>query len=203
LQYQRAVGRRRRQSPDLARIFATDGQMTSDEATLLYELARAARGGSIVEIGSFHGKSTVALALGARAGGGAAVHAVDPFVPFTGALGGRFSPADKTVQLRNLLLADVAEQVWLLHTTSLQAARGWREPIALLWVDGDHTYEAVSADLAAWSPFVVPEGRIALHDSIDASLGPARLIAESVAAGTYQTVQVKGTITVLRKRSSA
>jgi predicted O-methyltransferase YrrM len=176
--------------------------MTSEEAALLYQLAQDAAGGCIVEIGSFHGKSTVALALGARAGHRPSVHAVDPFVPFTGALGGEFSPADKTVLLRNLLLAGVAEQVYLLHTTSVQAARGWREPIALLWIDGDHTYAGVRADLAAWDPFVVPGGRIAFHDSVDPTIGPSRIIAEILAAGTHTRVQVAGTITVLRKAGS-
>src|SRR5262245_17675583 len=121
IRHRRALAAARRRPPDLARVAATDGQMTDEEAACIHALARDATGGCIVEIGSFHGKSTVALALGARAGAGARVYAVDPFVPFVALLGGRFGPHDKTELLRNLLLADVADAVWLLHLGSTQA----------------------------------------------------------------------------------
>jgi predicted O-methyltransferase YrrM len=199
IRYRRGLHRARRRPAHLAQVAATDGQMTDDEAACLYTLAREAAGGCIVEIGSFHGKSTVALALGTRGGAGLRVYAVDPFMPFTGLLGGRFGPEDKTVLLRNLLLADVADRVWLLHLGSTQAARGWQEPIALLWVDGDHSEPAVRADLAAWGPFVAPGGVVALHDSLDPGLGPRRVVEEMVGGGRWQKVREAGTITVLRK----
>jgi MMP 1-O-methyltransferase len=203
------VGHRRRllaargRPADLARVAATEGQMTDDEAACLYALAREAAGGCIVEIGSFHGKSTVALALGARAGGGARVYAVDPFVPFVGLLGGRFGPDDKTALLRNLLLAGVADGVWLLHLGSTQAARAWSEPIALLWVDGDHSEAAVRADLAAWTPYVAAGGLVALHDSLDPKLGPRAAIDELLASKAWERVREAGTITILRRAGSA
>jgi hypothetical protein len=194
------MARRARRPLDLALIAATEGQMTSAEAELLYRLAREAAGGCIVEIGSFRGKSTIALALGARAEGGARVYAVDPYLPFVGLRGGHFGPRDKTALLTTLLLADVAEQVWLLHTPSEQAARGWAEPIALLWVDGDHSYQAVRTDLASWGRFLVPGGLVAFHDSVDERLGPYRVIDEALRAGDYERVCTVGTVTVLRRR---
>jgi hypothetical protein len=197
--HRRRVRRRSRVSPDLAAIHATDGQMSAAEAALLYDLGRSATGGCIVEIGSFHGKSTVALALGARAGGKARVYAVDPYVSFVGACGGRFAPEDKTALLRNLLLAGVADQVWLLHVPSAHAAEGWTEPIALLWIDGDHTHVAVKTDVGAWEPFLVAGGLMAFHDSLDAELGPRRIIDELVASGTFTRVTVVDSLTVIRK----
>jgi predicted O-methyltransferase YrrM len=198
--YRRRLRRRSGRARDLAKIRATDGRMAEDEAALLYDLAREAQGGCIVEIGTFHGKSSVACALGARAGQGARVYAVDPFVPFVGVCGGEFGPADKTELLRNLLLADVAEQVWLLHTTSQHAASGWAEPIALLWIDGDHTYDAVKADVTAWLPHVTPGGTIALHDSRDPALGPFRMVDELLAGGRFERTGGVTSITVLRRR---
>ncbi|HJQ84974.1 MAG TPA: class I SAM-dependent methyltransferase [Candidatus Binatia bacterium] len=197
--FRRRLGRRRGRARDLAKVRATGGRMTAAECEALYDLAREAKDGCIVEIGTFRGKSTVACALGARAGGGARVWAVDPFIPFVGACGGRFGPGDKVALLRNLLLADVAEQVWMLHAPSTQAAAGWREPIALLWLDGDHTYEAVRSDLDAWAPFVVAGGTVAFHDSLDPALGPRRLIEELLARGGWERVRVVDTLTVLRK----
>src|SRR5438876_12126224 len=173
--------------------------MAPEETELLYDLARDAAGGCIVEVGTFRGRSTVACGLGARAGQGGRVYAVDPFLPFVGACGGRFGPADRTHLLRNLLLCGVAEGVWLLHLPSAQAAEGWTEPIALLWLDGDHSYEAVKRDVASWGRFVACGGTVAFHDSLDPQLGPARVVDELLAAGDFERVRVVGSISVLRK----
>ncbi len=193
------VRRRTGRARDLASVAATDGRMTGAECEQLYDLARAARGGAIVEIGTFRGKSTVACALGARAGGRARIFAVDPFVPFVGPCGGHFGPADRVPLYQNLLLAGVAEDVWMLHAASVQAAAGWSGPVALLWIDGDHAYEAVKRDVDAWAPFVPPGGIVALHDSLDDSLGPRRLIEEMLAGGGWERVRVVDTMTVLRR----
>jgi predicted O-methyltransferase YrrM len=196
------VGReieRQRRRARLATVAGVDGMLSEVECALLHDLARAARGGCIVEIGTYHGKGTIALALGARAGARVPVYSIDPFRPYSGPLGRhRFGPADKTELLRNLLRADVAEQVWLIHTPAEQAAAGWREAVALLVVDGDHAYEGVRTDFARWAPFVVPGGVIAFDDSLDACFGVARLIGEVLAAGGYERLVVKGKITAIR-----
>src|SRR5580698_9485727 len=46
------------------------GMVSLDVAELLYSLARDVSVGVIVEVGSYRGRSTVALALGSRAGHG-------------------------------------------------------------------------------------------------------------------------------------
>jgi len=37
-------------------------------------------------------------------------------------------------------------------------------PVHLLFVDGDHRYENVKADIAGWTPKIAPGGIIAFHD---------------------------------------
>ena len=201
--YRRRLRRRHRRPAHLATIAAIDGMLSNEECALLYELARAAQGGCIVEIGAFHGKGTIALGLGARDGARVPVYSVDPFLPYTGPLGRhRIGPGDKTALLRNLLLADVTEQVWLIHTHSAEAAAGWQGPVALLVVDGDHSYDGVAGDLGCWGRFVVPGGLVALDDSLDERFGVARLIRELLAAAEYERVRTAGKITVLRKRGA-
>ena len=39
------------------------------------------------------------------------------------------------------------------------------QPIDVLFVDGDHTYDGVKADWLAWSPLVRRGGLVALHDT--------------------------------------
>lgn len=198
--HRRDVARRRRRPPDLASIAAIDGMISNEECAFLYELAKTAGDGCLVEIGTYHGKGTVALALGSRAGRRAPVYTMDPFVPYSGPLQRRrFGPRDKTTLLRNLLLAGVTEEVWLIHTRADQAVAGWNRPIALLFVDGDHSYEGVRSDFTLWSPFVVPGGVIAFDDSFDPRFGVRQLIGEVLEAGGHERLDVVGKVTAIRK----
>jgi hypothetical protein len=64
------------------------------------------------------------------------------------------------------------------------AAPGWKEPIDFLFIDGDHSYDAVRRDWKNWSPHVTPNGYAAFHDALttapwmDDSFGSARFVAE-------------------------
>lgn len=64
---------------------------------------------------------------------------------------------------RTLVSAGVTN-VRLMPTSTLEAAETWTEPIDYLYVDADHSYEAVLSDLEAWFPHVRPGGVIAGDD---------------------------------------
>lgn len=186
---------------ETARILAIGGLMTHDEVRFLRRLASEAREGCIVEIGSYHGRSTIALAQGARDGAGLRVYSVDPYVPFRGPLGAEFGPRDKVAFMRNVVFTGMAEGIWTIHLTSEQAARCWDMAVSLLWIDGDHTYEGVRKDWESWSPFVVPGGKVAFHDSLDERMGVFRLISEILHGGGFRKLEVVDKITVLEKVS--
>lgn len=65
---------------------------------------------------------------------------------------------------RNLYEAGVSSTVRLVPSTTLDAAAWWTTPIDCLYVDADHRYEAVLADLRAWVPHVAPGGLIVGDD---------------------------------------
>jgi hypothetical protein len=169
-----------------------EGMIGDKEEALLTRLAGEVEEGCIVEIGSYRGMSTIALAKGARV----PVYAIEPHEEFTGVLGGRFGPADRRAFFKNLLQAGVVEQVRLVNLSSEVVAPGWRTPIGLLWIDGDHRYEAVRRDFYSWEPHL--QGNVAFHDSIQPTLGPMRLIDELLAGGFELVEQVQGT-KVLRR----
>lgn len=119
-----------------------EGQTSQQECRLLFDLAKDINEGCIVEIGSFRGRSTIALAKGILAGNGRVpLFAFDPHENFTGVLGGKFGPQDRKAFFENIIKADVAEVVHLVNLTSESVSPNWRQKIGLLWIDGDHTYE--------------------------------------------------------------
>ncbi len=147
----------------LEQVEAVEGWLAPAEAEFLIRAAARCSGrGAIVEIGSWKGKSTVALASGSMLGKGVGVWSVDPHEPTRLTPG---MPASSLQELqRNLEHAGVAEIVVPLVTTSQQAARNWNQPVELIFIDGDHSYASVRNDLDSWERFLVPGSIVAFHD---------------------------------------
>ncbi len=184
-------------SRDLLRAIAVEGMIQPDECLLLMRLASQVREGVIVEIGSYRGRSAIALAMGASRGPSAPVYAIEPHEDFTGVLGGRFGPDDKKVFQRNIERAGLSRAIHLTSATSETAAKSWNLEIGLLWIDGDHRYEAVKKDFELWSPFLNTDGRIAFDDSTVEGLGPHTLIEEILSTGSFRCLHTVGKVTVL------
>jgi predicted O-methyltransferase YrrM len=178
---------------------SVEGQISRNEAARLLELARTtAAQTAIVEIGSYRGRSTVALAFGSRLGNRNRVHAVDPHVEFRGYYGGQFGPQDMAAMYQNIARANLGELIAVINLPSVAAARSWTERnISLLWIDGDHRYEGVRADYDAWVPFVQPGGVIAFHDT--PAPGVEQLIRESTAAGQISRLGLVDCLSWYRK----
>lgn len=143
-----------------------NGWLTRDEGELLFTLAQALPPGStIVEIGSFFGRSTICLARGSMAGSGARVVAIDPQLgsPKHAHLLACDDP--EPWFLGNLERAGVRALVTPLRLTSVAAARDVAGPIDLLFIDGSHAYADVADDWAHWFPKLRVGGVVAFHDS--------------------------------------
>lgn len=140
------------------------GWLSEDEAQFLYELSGfVEKGQRIVEVGSYEGKSTVSLALGAR--NEVLVVAVDPHQ-------GDISEvqAGKVVNtyekfLSNIKFAGVDQRILVKKMSSVDAAKDYTgEPIGLLFIDGWHSTAAVLEDIDAWLPYLHPEGIVVIDD---------------------------------------
>ncbi|MCS6852737.1 MAG: glycosyltransferase [Gemmataceae bacterium] len=155
------------------RLHQVDGFLHPAEGYALYWLARHWPGqGRTVEIGSFKGRSTGWLATGCKEGGRDKVAAIDHFrgspehQP-----GGSHADADiaavgSTLPAFQRHLAQLGLTDWVTVHVGTSAAIGaqWREPIRLLFLDGDHSYEATAQDFLIWSRWVVPHGLVLFHD---------------------------------------
>jgi hypothetical protein len=189
--------RQRALPPHLRAVDRVKGAITLEEADLLFRLAGQTDGkGCIVEVGSYRGRSTVALAAGA---GSTPVFAIEPHEPFTGVLGGEFGPEDRAAFFEAMLDSKGYERVRLVNLSSEIVTPGWQQPVGLLWIDGDHSYEGVRRDWDAWKPHLVAHALVAFDDSTDEAIGPYRLIAELTQAGELTLVERVGKVTTLER----
>lgn len=177
----------------------TEGMISYEEAKLLYDLAREIKTGCIVEVGSYRGRSTVALGRGSIEGHKVPVFAVDPHENFNDGIGINFGPPDRAAFFKTMLDSDCYHVVRLINLSSEIVAPNWQQTIGLLWIDGDHSYEAVKRDFHCWLPHLAPNAIIAFHDSTNPKLGPWKLITEVTENNRFQVVAQVGLITVINK----
>jgi len=176
----------------------TEGSISFKEALLLYDLARQVINNCIVEVGSYRGRSTVALGRGSIDGGHAPVFAFEPHEEFTGILGGKFGPSDRGAFYKTMLETSCYHIVRLINLSSEIVAPNWNRGISLLWIDGDHRYEGVKRDFECWHPHLAAEAIIAFHDSTNPELGPKRLIDKLLETGNFEKTQQIDKTTVIK-----
>lgn len=158
------------------------GHLGKEEAYFLGLLAACVPAkGRIVEIGSFKGRSTVMLAKVASHYDLGQVVAIDPHnSPIL--LDHQANPEASSFKefLHSIEVAGVATHVESHLAYSTDVAASWNQPIRLLWIDGDHSYEGAKKDLDGFFPHLVPFGVVAFHDALNAFQGPIRVFVEDV-----------------------
>ena len=158
------------------------GYIGEMESRALGMLAAGSPGqGLIVEIGSFKGKSTVALASIAQHYGFGPVVSIDPHNA-PSVTDPRLEPGESSYDVFRASLrgSGMEQQVEVHRSTSRDAAAEWSRPIRLLWIDGDHTYAGAKEDFDLFSPYLSEGAIVAFHDTLFAFEGPIRVFVEQV-----------------------
>jgi predicted O-methyltransferase YrrM len=141
-----------------------EGWMSRSECKALFTVATfLPKPARIVEIGSYQGRSTVSIALGLSK-----TQKIVSIDPHTG---------DMTQVLKNLRIntfdalcdnlrrAGVEQSVDVIAKMSHEAIDDYdTEPIDFLFIDGWHSYEAVSRDIRDWCQFLTPNGTVIFDD---------------------------------------
>lgn len=148
---------------ELNLIAQIEGWLSDEVAELLMSIAARVSKGVIVEVGSWKGKSTVAMAL---ANPRVKIYAVDPF---TGSQEHEHLAASKVDTysefLENIQRYQVSEQITPLRMTSREAVHNVEEDVSMVFIDGSHEYDDVKLDFDTWFSRLVPGGVILFHDS--------------------------------------
>lgn len=200
-----------RSDPDYQSLFDdVHGYLHVEEGCALTALAAGLQTtGEVVEIGSYHGRSSCFIAFGLKLRGQGILHAVDHFEGSPEHQEGGGNEDEAVVSegstlsrfLLNLNRYGLSQYVKPTVSSSVEAAKKWSgDPIRLLFIDGDHSYEGSKADFDAWSANVAPEGVIAFHDVGDSWPGVTRFFQETVADGSGWDLKLAvGSIRVVQR----
>jgi hypothetical protein len=95
------------------------------------------------------------------------------------------------------------KNVRLVNLSSEVVTKGWTLPVGLLWIDGDHRYEAVLRDVTCWQPFLLPNSLVIFDDVKNVrtgvpSDGPGKVVEEAVAGGLFELISAQGKTAALR-----
>ena len=152
------------------------GWLSEDEAITLFELAGSLPGhhSVVVEIGSWLGKSSLVIAKGLKKNGEGVLYCIDPFnadgdeawtTVYSNIAAQQKLPLQEQF-VSNMKRHRTFDDIKVLAGYSTDFADKFSHPIDLLFIDGNHEFEAVLQDYEQWSPLIKPGGIIAFHDVV-------------------------------------
>jgi predicted O-methyltransferase YrrM len=189
----------------LDRVDKIEGWLTRKEAELLMSTTIKA---SIdlpsvhakVEIGSYHGKSTVLIGnVLKNFHPQSKIYSIDPH-------NGVVGDEDKTILTlapsltaftRNIERERLGDQVELIQDFSFNV--NWSRKISMLFIDGLHDYKNVSRDFNHFAVHVQSGGYIVFHDYADYYPGVKTFVNEVLADRAYQRVALVDSLMVIQK----
>ncbi|MGC1420381.1 MAG: class I SAM-dependent methyltransferase [Acidimicrobiales bacterium] len=194
------------------------GFMPRHEGLALYDLALA-RGGEVpagtwLEVGAWCGKSGVYLGAAAEATR-CVLYSLDHHHGSEENQEGwpHFDPdlvdgADGRLNTlpawqRTIALARLESTVFGLVGPSTTIAGHFAQALDLLFIDGGHGRDAAWADYEAWTPKVVTDGLLLIHDVFqdpaDGGQPPYEIYRAALASGAFVDVASEGSLRALRR----
>ncbi|MBC8287456.1 MAG: class I SAM-dependent methyltransferase [Nitrospinae bacterium] len=150
--------------------------LSLEEKQTLFELAaNGASCGVIVNIGVYLGGSSIILAKASKSKNREKVHSFDL----------KINEKSQDFYSKN----NVADWIIPQESDSVEAAKIWLDqgsnPIRLLLIDGDHSFEGAKNDIVHWTKSLAPGGVIAVHDYGNVSAGTKY---SEVVQAVYETI---------------
>ena len=203
-------------TPDQRQVAeAARGFMPPEEGLALWRAAMDSPDGSMLEVGSYCGKSACYLGPAALERGGLLFavdhhrgseenqvgwewHEPDLVDPAVGKMDTLpiFRRTIHNAGLESVVVAVVGQ--------SLPVAKAWSIPLSFLFIDGGHGVEPAANDYTYWTPHVVAGGTLAIHDVFpnpeDGGRPPyEQIYRPAIESGRFEEISVTGSLRVLRR----
>jgi predicted O-methyltransferase YrrM len=193
------------------------GFMPPDEGLLLHRWARErAPHGPLLEVGTYCGKSAIYLGAAVRELGGT-VFTVDHHRGSEENQAGweHHDPSLVDPELglmdtlpffrRAIARAGLEDEVVAVVGRSTTVSAHWRTPLSLLFIDGGHAAVHAHNDYSGWAPWVMAGGALVIHDVFpdpaDGGQPPYHVYLRALASGSFEEVEVVGSMRVLRRQA--
>jgi predicted O-methyltransferase YrrM len=174
-----------------------EGWFTADEAALLVRCATAAprdAAGGVVELGSYRGRSTVAIALAIqRSGKPIRMTAIDPHADYA------FGDGSNTYQSLIGTLADNGVEALVDVISARSVDVEFDKPLSMVFIDALHDESSVRADYRHVAPHLLPGGLILFHDYTDGFPGVVNVVNDLLLSGSYELVGFVDSLISLRR----
>ncbi|HET7486191.1 MAG TPA: class I SAM-dependent methyltransferase [Solirubrobacterales bacterium] len=181
----------------LPAVEAVDGWLSQPEVAALARCVAAApsdRAPDMVEVGSYKGRSTLAIAcaisdLGLRCH----LTTVDPHEGY------RYGDGHDTYStlIANLTRSKVDSAVTIVRSRGDEAQISG--PLCFAFIDGLHDAESVRADHEHISPLLMPGGLLAFHDYFEHYPGIVKLVGELMFSSEFEFIECADRLVVLRR----
>ena len=191
------------------------GFLNDKEAKKLQELfLNVHHLGSVLEIGTYCGKSTLNFAVVAKKIDGL-IYTVDHH---TGSeehqLGEEYHDEDlydrrlekfNTLPefLKNLRSSNLGKYIIPILSKSSEASKTFSETISLLFIDGGHSHEAALSDYNSWKEKICSGGLLVIHDVFpnpqDGGRPPFEIYSEAQKSEQFEDLGIYETLGILKK----
>jgi len=197
------------------------GFILDSEAERLYEIAlKAAESGPCLEIGSYCGKSAYFIGMACKKNNSILFSLdhhrgseeqqpgeeyFDPELLEKGVYAEK-KPRINTFNIfRNTIeRARLEDVVVPIVAESCVAGRMWSTPLSMVFIDGGHSFDAAENDYKIWSPHIMDNGFLVIHDIfMDPEKGgqaPRYIYEKAVDSGLYENMGITNTLGVLKKK---
>lgn len=192
------------------------GFMHEDEALRLYDIAlEASKNGPVVEIGSYCGKSAYIIGTACRKNN-SVLYSIDHHRGSEEQQKGEqyfdpdlYDPILERVNTlsffqQTLCRTRLEDTVIPVVASSRAAGKFWDTKIAMLFIDGGHSFEAAHHDYLTWTKHIQPAGFLVIHDIFfdpqKGGLAPGQVYEIACKSENFHILEMTNTLGVLKRK---
>lgn len=181
------------------------GWLDDKEALYLNQIAEIAAseiadGEKMIEIGSYMGKSSIAIGLACKKMNKGVLITVDPHTDTETQVRDGVKNSLPYLQ-KNIKAANLTKYIDIRKSTSKKLASTiTTSSVKFIFLDGDHSVKGVFEDFKLWNRLIATDGFLLLHDSINL-YGPRKLLLSLLLNNEFEYWNNVGDTACFRKKS--